>query len=320
MKFKDYYQILGVERGASEADIKKAYRKLAHQYHPDVTSDPEGEAKFKEIAEAYATLKDPDKRAEYDSLGRHRPGETFTPPPDWQQQFGAGAGDNTYFDDVDLADILSAFGRQGRGGGFGGRAQAMAMPGEDIEARLPVTLEQIMRGGEIEVQLALPEVDAHGLIHRTPRTFRVNLPRGAAHGQRLRLAGKGGPGFNGGAPGDLYLALSVAPHPRYRVDGRNLSMDLPLAPWEAVLGASVQLPTLNGTVELKVPPGTTAGRKFRLSGQGLPTASGGNGDLYAVATIDVPKSPSAREQELLKELAQASHFNPRAHLQEGTTT
>ena len=312
MKFKDYYQILGVERGASGTDIKKAYRKLAHKYHPDISKDPKGEERFKEIAEAYATLKDPEKRAEYDNLGRHRPGEEFTPPPEWGQQFGGG---NQFYDDVDLADILSAF-RHARHGGHR-RAEHFPMPGQDYEVTAQVTLEQVYHGGEVELRVELPDYDANGLPHRVPRTFRINLPKGASDGQRLRLPGKGGPGMNGGKPGDLYVALSLAPHPLFQVNGRDLSIDLPLAPWEAVLGAKVRIPTLGGDVELNIQPGTTTGRKLRLAKRGLPKADGGAGDLFAVVRIEVPTVTTARERDLFEQLRQASAFDPRKHFTEG---
>jgi curved DNA-binding protein len=306
MKYKDYYQALGIERGASADEIKKAYRKLAHEYHPDVSKDPKGEEKFKEIVEAYATLKDPEKRKEYDRLGRHSAGENFSPPPDWGQQFGAGG---TSFDDLDLADILSAFtsGRRGGGRGRGG----FAVPGQDYEVNAPVTLEQISNGGEIDVNVELPEYDQHGLLRRVPRTFRVTIPRGAAAGHRMRLAGKGEPGRNGGKPGDLYVALEIAPHRLYRVSGRDLVIDLPLAPWEAVLGAVVQIPTLGGRVELSIKPGTTAGQRLRLAKRGLPSADGRVGDLYAIVHIEVPKTVTPRERELYEQLAEVSDFNPR---------
>ena len=312
MKFKDYYQILGIERGTSDADIKKAYRKLAHKYHPDISKDPKGEEKFKEIAEAYATLKDPEKRAEYDSLGRHRPGEEFTPPPEWGQQFGGG---NQFYDDVDLADILSAF-RHARHGGRR-HAEHFPMPGQDYEVTAQVTLEQIYHGGEVELRVELPDYDANGLLHRVPRTFRINLPKGAADGQRLRLPGKGGQGMNGGKPGDLYVALALAPHPLFQVDGRDISIDLPLAPWEAVLGAKVRIPTLGGDVELNIQPGTAAGRKLRLAKRGLPKADGGAGDLFAVVRIEAPTVTTAHERDLFEQLRQASAFDPRKHFTEG---
>jgi curved DNA-binding protein len=313
MKFKDYYKTLGLERNATAADIKKAYRKLAHETHPDVSKDPEGEEKFKEIAEAYATLKDPEKRAEYDRLGMHQPGESFKPPPEWEQQFG---GDAHVFDDVDLADILSAFTRGDHARG-GTRSERFHMRGQDYEVTARISLVQVVHGGEIDVSVELPEVDAQGLVHRVPRTFRINVPKGATSGQRLRLAGKGGPGLNGGKPGDLFVVLEFAPHPIYRVNGRDLQMDLPLTPWEAVLGAKVKLPTLAGIVELTIQPGTTAGRKLRLPKRGLPAPGDDAGDLFVIVHIDVPKTVSARERELLAQLGAASSFDPRTHLMQG---
>jgi curved DNA-binding protein len=308
MKFKDYYEALGVERTATLAEIKKAYRKLAHKYHPDVSKHPESEEKFKEVAEAYATLKDPEKREAYDNLGKRPAGEAFTPPPDWQHRhFNM---DEAGLDDVDLADLFSAFGRTAGGAQ---RRQSMPIPGQDYELATPVTLEQIYRGDEIELSAQVPEYDENGVPHRVAHTFRIAIPKGAANGQRLRLAGKGGPGFNGGAPGDLYVALALQPHPLYRVDGRDLYLDLPLAPWEAVLGASVHVPTLGGTVELSIKPGTTAGQKLRLAKRGLALADGSAGALYAVVKIEVPKTVGTREHELLEQLAAASNFNPRPH-------
>jgi curved DNA-binding protein len=315
MKFKDYYEVLGVSRDASAGDIKKAYRKLAHKFHPDVSSDPKGEEKFKDVAEAYATLKDADKRAAYDQLGQHRPGEDFEPPRGWQQNFSQQApGMNAHFEDIDLSDLFAAFG--GRGGRGGGRTRA-ATPGQDYEVSAPITLEQIYSGAEIDVDLAIPEVGDDGLPHRVSKTFRVKIPKGAEDGQRLRLTGKGGAARGGGRNGDLYIVLAVQPHPWYRITGKDLYLDLPLAPWEAVLGASVEVPTLGGTVEMNIPPGTGAGRKLRLSKRGLPSTHGQQGDLYAVVQIDVPAQPSTRERALYDELKQASSFDPRARFSAG---
>ena len=304
MQYKDYYAALGVDRNAGAGDIKKAYRRLAHKYHPDISKDPEGEAKFKEIQEAYATLKDPEKREAYDQLGRRPAGESFEPPPDWAQDFG-GPGS---FSDVDLADLLAAFAAR-RGGHQAKRPQR----GQDVEASAPVTLEQVHDGAEIELRLSLPEYDAQGLLHHVPRTFRVRIPKGATDGQRLRLAGKGGPGLHGGPAGDLYIVMKMLPHPLYRVSGRDLYIDLPLTPSEAVLGGTVEVPTPRGRVELKIAAGTTTGRQLRLARRGLPGADGEHGDLYAVVRIDVPKSPNERERALYAELAQASGYDPRAH-------
>jgi curved DNA-binding protein len=307
MKFKDYYEVLGVARDASAADIKKAYRKLAHKFHPDVSTDPDGEAKFKDVAEAYATLKDADKRAAYDQLGRHRPGEEVQPPRGWQQHFSEqSSGGDARFDDIDLADLFAAFG--------GRSAKRAARPGQDFDVAAPVTLEQVYAGAEIELNLGMPEVGADGLPHRVSRTFQIRVPKSAEDGQRLRLAGKGGASASGGPPGDLYVVLALQPHPLYRVVGRDLYLDLPLAPWEAVLGATVEVPTLGGAVEMNIPAGTMAGRKLRLSKRGLPDAKGGSGDLYAVVRIDVPAAPTARERASYEALRDAASADPRAGL------
>ena len=305
MKFKDYYQALGVEHTATIDEIKQAYRKLAHKYHPDISKDPKGEEKFKEIGEAYATLKDPEKRQAYDNLGKHAAGEQFTPPPDWQQQFHTNEAG---FDDVDLSDLFAAFSRTRHNGQAPGK---FPLPGQDYELTVSITLEQIFRSEEIEVHADLPEYDQNGLAHRVAHTFRITIPKGAADGQRLRLAGKGGHGLNGGRPGDLYIALALQPHPLYRISGRDLYLDLPLTPWEAVLGAAIQIPTLAGPVELNVKPGTGVGQKLRLAKRGLAAADGSIGALYAVVQIAVPVTVSARERELFEQLAAASDFNPR---------
>lgn len=306
MKYKDYYQTLGVERNASADVIKKAYRKLAHEYHPDVSKDPKAEEKFKEIAEAYATLKDPEKRREYDALGRRPAGENFTPPPDWQQHFGAG---ESAFDEMDLADILSAF-TSGRRGDARARGQ-FPVPGQDYEVSATVSLEQLYSGADIDVSVEIPEYGEHGMMRRVPHTFRIKVPKGAGDGHRMRLPGKGGPGRNGGRAGDLYVALKVKPHSLYRISGRDLYIDLPLAPWEAVLGTKVEIPTLGGVVELSIKPDTTAGQRLRLAKRGLPQSDGSSGDLYAVVHIEVPKTASDHERTLYQQLASASNFDPR---------
>ena len=310
MKYKDYYEILGVKRGAGADEIKKAYRKLAQKYHPDVTKDPAGEEKFKEIGEAYETLKDPEKRAAYDQLGSYRPGEDFRPPPGWDSQFG-DAGYS--FEDLDLADLFAGLG----GGRFrSGPGGQMRMPGQDYEVTARVSLEDAYRGTEVELNLSVPEFDDKGHVRRVARTFKVRVPRGATDGQRLRLAGKGGKGLNGGRDGDLYLNIALNPHPLYRVTGHDLYLDLPLAPWEAALGGAVEVPTLGGAVQLKVPPNTRAGQQLRLSKRGLPRPGGGEGDLYAIVQIVVPAAASERERELYTQLAAGSTFNPRAHFQQ----
>lgn len=310
MKYKDYYSILGVNRSAGAEDIKKAYRKLARKYHPDVSKDPDGEEKFKEIAEAYETLRDPEKRAAYDQLGSFRPGQDFQPPPDWGKQFG----DSQYSsEDADLADLFAglAAGRHRAGRGSG----QIRMPGQDYEVTAQLSLEDAYRGTIVELNLTVPEYDAKGFLHRVPRTFKVSVPKGATDGQRLRLAGRGGKGLNGGRDGDLYLNVALHPHPLFRVSGHDLYLDLPLAPWEAVLGAAVEVPTLSGAVRMKVPPNTQTGQQLRLSRRGLPKPNGTEGDLFAIVQIAVPTAASERERELYKQLGEASAFNPRGRFQ-----
>lgn len=307
MKYKDYYEILGVKRDASADDIKKAYRKLARQYHPDVSKDPKGEEKFKDVSEAYKTLKDPEARAAYDKLGSHRPGEDFQPPPDWGQQFGDG---QFSFEDLDLSDLFAGLGGgRHRGGARGGN---YPIPGQDYEVTAPITIEDAYRGTELDLNLSVPEYDGRGHMHRVPLAFKARIPKGVTDGERLRLPGKGSKGLNGGPNGSLYLTIALQPHPLYRATGHDLYLDLPLAPWEAALGASVEVPTLGGPVRLKVPPGTNTGQKLRLAKRGLPKRREGEGDLFAIVQIVVPTSPTEREKALFKELADASKFNPRA--------
>jgi curved DNA-binding protein len=310
MKYKDYYAILGVDRKAGLDAIKKAYRKLAHKYHPDVSKDPQGEAKFKEIAEAYATLKDEEKRAAYDQLGSHAPGQDFRPPPDWGRQNGGQGG----FEDIDLSDLFAHFGgggaKRSRGGHGGG---PVPIPGEDFEVKAEVSLEDSYAGTVIELSLAIPEHDAEGYIRRVPRTIKARIPKGATDGQRLRLRGKGGRGFNGGPDGDLYLNIMLKPHALFRSSGHDLYIDLPLAPWEAVLGTSVQVPTLGGPVQMKIPPGTQAGQKLRLSKRGLPKPHEGEGDLFAIVQIVVPAVADEKEQAFYRQLSEGSTFVPRSH-------
>jgi curved DNA-binding protein len=316
MKWKDYYAVLGVGRTASEADIKKAYRKLAHKYHPDVSKDPQGEEKFKALAEAYETLKDPARRAAYDQLGVHKAGEEFTPSQAWQQGNGGsaasdGAGDGAAysFDDLDLADLFAGLSRGARPTARGGGP--IQIPGQDFELTASISLEQALLGAELTLQLALPEQDAQGFVRRTPKSVKVRIPKGAAEGQRLRIAGRGGQGFNGGRDGDLWLTIAFEPHRLFRASGHDLYLDLPLAPWEAVLGASVEVPTLEGRVVLKIPPGTQAGRQLRLAGKGLPRRTGSAGDLFAQVTVQVPATPGEAELELYRQLAAQSSYNPR---------
>jgi len=311
MKFKDYYAILGVYRNASADDIKKRYRILARKYHPDVSKEPDAEKRFKEVAEAYATLKDAEKRAAYDQLGARRPGEDFRPPPEWSTQFGDG---HAAFDEMDFADLFAGLaGRAGHGRRSGQRGPAAAMRGQDYEVTVPITLEDAHHGTEVSLDLSTTEFDGRGAPRRVGKRIKARIPKGPTDGQVLRLPGQGGKGINGGPDGDVYLNIVLRPHRLYRVSGRDLFLDLPLAPWEAALGAAVEVPTLAGPVNLKVPPGTRAGRQLRLAGRGLPKPEGGAGDLHAVVQIVLPSTLTEREKALYGELAAASTFDPRQH-------
>jgi curved DNA-binding protein len=298
MKYKDYYKVLGVERGASEDEIKKAYRKLARKYHPDVSKEANAKEKFQEVSEAYETLRDKEKRAAFDSLGSgFRQGQDFRPPPDWFDRFGSGRQEDLR--DVDLSDLFEQMGIFGRAGGRrGGFGRNVPIPGEDYETPVRITLDEAARGTERQLQL-----DGQVLTAR--------IPKGATDGQRLRLRGKGGAGMNGGAAGDLYLQIVLEPHPLYRVRGHDLEIEMPIAPWEAALGAEVEVPTLEGRVTMKVPPGSKGGQKLRLAGKGLPRPGGGAGDLYAVLEVVVPATLTDAEKKLYEDLRKVSKFNPR---------
>jgi curved DNA-binding protein len=293
MKYKDYYAALGVAKDANLEQIKAAYRKLARTYHPDVSKAPDAEARFKEAAEAYATLKSPEKRAAYDELGHPPIGEEFVPPSEWRHEH---AQDGQSFEGIDLADLLAAMGR----GQHGSTHAQRPLKGRDYENTVQISLEDARRGAALKLNLA----DTAG-----ERTLEVTIPPGVREGQKLRLRGKGGKGHNGGADGDIYLHIMLAPHPVFRPDRHDLYFDLALAPWEAALGTELEVPSLDGPVLLTVPPGMRSGRKLRLRGRGL---ARDHSDLYAIVHIDVPPKLSERERELYQELQRISTFNPRA--------
>ena len=318
MRYKDYYGILGLKRDASADDIKTAYRKLARKYHPDVSKEKDAEEKFKEVSEAYETLKDAEKRAAYDQLGTYREGQEFRPPPDWGQQFGQGGMGGGHFEDIDLSDLFAGLaGARGRAGG-GARANR-PMAGSDYEAVVRISFEQAFEGTEVDLELSALEWDPDGGVRRVPHRVRTRIPRGVTNGEKLRVPGKGGKGVNGGPDGDLYLDIEVADHPLYRVSGNDLFIDLPLAPWEAVLGTSVDLPTPAGTVTLKVPAGTRAGQQLRLSGRGMTRGSGAAGNLYALVRIEVPTVIDDAHKDMYRKLAETSNFDPRAHFVKETS-
>jgi curved DNA-binding protein len=309
MKYKDYYAILGVQRDATADDIKTTYRRLARKYHPDVSKEKDAEEKFKEMAEAYETLKDPEKRAAYDQLGSHTPGQEFRPPPEWGQHFGQGQGAS---DDVDLSSLFAGLaGRQGRGSA---RRTDSPIAGSDYEAVVRISFVQAFHGTEVDLELSVLEWGPDGGARRVPHRVKTRIPRGVTDGEKLRVRGRGGKGTNGGPDGDLYLDIEVAEHPLYRVSGKDLYIDLPLAPWEAILGTSVKLPTPAGAVTLKVPAGTRSGQQLRLTGRGMTRGSGATGHMHAVVRIEVPTVVDDRQNALYLQLSEISNFNPRAHL------
>jgi curved DNA-binding protein len=320
LKFKDYYDILGVSRNATQDEIQRAYRKLARKYHPDVNKEPGAEEKFREINEAYEVLKDPEKRAKYDQLGSHwQAGQDFRPPPGWDVHFdfGGGPGQSEFFwsgsgDFSDFFEML--FGRSGFG-----RSRSAAgtqtggvwrQPGADREAVLRISLEDAYHGAVKTLTLP-PEASGIAGAGRPGKTLEVKIPKGILPGQKIRLAGQGQEGMGGARPGDLYLKVELEPHPVYRLEGRDLYMDLPITPWEAALGAEVPVKTLSGTYSLKVPAGSQSGQKLRLRGKGMPNPKGAPGDLYAVLKIVVPKKLSKEEKDLFRRLGEVSRFNPR---------
>jgi len=311
VQFRDYYETLGVQKTASEDEIRTAFRKLARKHHPDVAKDKAAaEEKFKQINEAYEVLSDPGKRKKYDQLGAdwNQPGG-FQPPPGWgaQQpgggfyQYGGGDGGGIQFEfgGTGFSDFFEAFFGGGRGrsafGGFGGR-QATAARGSDVEADIMVTLEEALHGSRRTVSLR------RAGSNRT-ESYQVKIPRGVHEGQRIRLAGQGGAGARGGKSGDLFLRVRLARHPDFTVEGSDLVHEVKIAPWQAVLGTELTVPTLERNVRLKVPPGTQGGQSFRLREQGLPGISGKRGDLYVVVQMNVPKKLTEREREIWGELA-----------------
>ena len=316
MEFKDYYKVMGVARDATEAQIKQAYRKLARKYHPDVSKEKDAEARFKELGEAYEVLKSPEKRAAYDQLGRGpRPGENFRPPPDWGSGFefsgaGDGASDREYSEFFESLFGAAAGGaRRGRHGFDPGRHDPGRGP--DHHAKVILDLEATLQGGSRAFTLRVPEIDAEGHLISTERVLNVQIPKGILPGQTIRLAGQGA-GTGSGTAGDLYIEVDFQPHPLYRPDGRDLYLDLPVAPWEAALGASVKTPTPGGVVDLKIPAGSRAGTKMRLRGRGIPAAA--PGDLYVVLQIALPPADDEKAKAAYRAMADALPFDPRAHL------
>jgi curved DNA-binding protein len=307
VEYKDYYNSLGVDKKASADDIKKAYRKLVRKYHPDVSKEKDADAKTKELNEAYSVLGDAEKRAAYDELGQgYRAGQEFRPPPDWGSQFDtSGAGADDFFSDL--------FAHMGRGRARGGAgAGGFQMRGEDVHASISIDLREAYTGTSRTVSLRVPERDAAGRVVMREKTLSVNIPKGVTPGQQLRLAGQGQPGIGGGPPGDLYLEIQFNPDPRYRVEGTDVYETVPVAPWEAALGAKITVPTPAGQVEVTVPPNSQTGRKLRLKGRGIPASV--PGDLYLILEVALPPADTPRARELYEQMARELNFNPRERM------
>ena len=309
MKFKDYYETLGVPRNATQDDVKRAYRKLARKFHPDVSKDPDAEVRFKELGEAYAVLKDPEKRAAYDQMGSQwKTGQDFQPPPGWDAGFEFSGGEFGGAAGADHSDFFEAL--FGRHFGGGPRATRQAQ-GQDHHAKVLIDLIDAYRGAQRSISLRMPVLDAQGRVTLQERKLDVRIPKGVRAGQHLRLAGQGSPGLGTGAAGDLYLEIAFKPDATFRTDGRDVYVDLPLAPWEAALGASVEAPTPEGPVQLTIPPGSVAGRQLRLKGRGIPGTP--PGDLYVMLSIVLPPAESDAAREAYRTMAKAFDFNPRTH-------
>lgn len=319
MEFKDYYTVMGLARGATADDIKKAYRKLARKYHPDVSKEASADALFKELGEAYEVLKDPEKRAAYDRLGANwKAGQDFQPPPDWNAGFeghGRGFGDGAGGDHSDFFEALFRRGFAGAGptAGRGSASGGVHAHGEDRHARIQIDLEDAYFGGQRSLSLQIPQIDAQGRMSVRDHKIEFVIPKGVRAGQHIRLAGQGGEPIGQGQAGDLYLEVTFRPHAHYRVDQRDVYLDLPVAPWEAALGAQIEVPTPAGSVELTIPPGSGAGRKLRVKGRGIPGKT--PGDFYFVLQIVLPAADSDAARAVYTAMrSQFTSFNPRSKL------
>jgi curved DNA-binding protein len=312
MQFKDYYQTLGVAHDATADDIKKAFRKLARKYHPDVSRESDAEVRMREVNEAYAVLSDPEKRAAYDQLGRgQQPGQDFRPPPDWDAGFEFSGRGYAPQDTADFSDFFAElFGRMGGGhagarpGHAGFRAQ-----GEDHHAKVLLDLEDALNGGSRQISLRVPEMDAQGRVRLATRTLKVKIPRGVRAGQVIRLAGQGAPGAGGASAGDLLLEVQFNPHRRFRPEGRDLHLTLPVTPWEAALGAVVALDLPHGNVKVRIPQGAQSGRQLRVRGHGLP--SDPPGDLLLDIQVVLPPANTPHARKLYETMARDLAFDPR---------
>lgn len=313
MEFKDYYDILGVKPDADKPSIKKAYRRLARKFHPDVSTEHDAEKHFKDVAEAYEVLGDDAKRAEYDQLRQYgRKGENFTPPPGWQGAQGSFNEGN--FSDFFASIFGGGFGHQtGPRGGFGGSEDFGSLRGQDVELELPVFLEDCVKTESRTIEYQLPHYAEQGRLADIRKTLKVKIPQGVVDGERIRLKDQGAPGFGDGPPGDLYLRIRLVPHPLFDVNGRDLTLTLPVAPWEAALGAKVTVPTLEGKITLTIAPDSQSGQRLRVKGRGLP-GKPQPGDLYVVLKVVLPEKTDEKTRQLWQQLAERAAFDPRANL------
>lgn len=305
---------MGVEKNASQDEVKRAYRKLARKYHPDVSKEADAEIRFKEVGEAYEALKDPEKRAAYDQLGANwKSGQDFNPPPDWDAGFEFNGGGYTGGDDSDYSDFFESLFGRGFGSAQANRQQGgYAARGEDHHAKVLIDIEDAYQGATRGITLQSPELDSSGHVINKQRTLNVKIPKGVKQGQRIRLSGQGSPGMGSAPAGDLYLEIEFTKHHFYRVDGHDVYLDLPITPWEAALGASVKVPTPDGQVDLKISKGTTTGSKLRLKGRGIPGKPPGN--LYVIPQITLPPADSDKAKELYQKMEQEMAFNPRSKM------
>ena len=308
MQYKDYYKILGVNETDDQKTIKQSYRRLAHKFHPDLSQESNAEEKFKELQEAYQVLKDPEKRADYDQMRQgNQGGEEFRPPPGWDRQQRHAYTDHDFQDQGQFSDFFNNI--------FNQRYQqgAREMPGQDQHSTLKLSLNEAYQGGKRQVVLQQPIIDPKtGTVTQKTRTINVKIPQGVTQGQNIRLKGLGVPGLNGGKAGDLYLQMDISKDKNYRLEGRDVSLDVPITPWEAGLGAKINVPTLGGQVELNVPINSQTGTKLRLKGRGLPGAP--PGDQYVVLTVHIPPAATEAHRELYQKMADDMAFNPREHL------
>lgn len=317
MEYRDYYQILGVSKDATPDEIKKQYRRMARKYHPDVSKEKDAEEKFKAMKEAYEVLKDPEKRKAYDQMGsQFNGGDSFTPPPEWSYQHADNKGGD-HFSEADFSDFFeSLFGQQRHSTR---QRQSFKRPGQDQHTKITITLDEAFKGSTKQLSLTQPTLDeATGAVVRKTKQLKVKIPAGVTQGQQIRLADQGGAGVNGGKNGDLYLEVTIAAHPFFKLDKKDIYLNLPVTPWEAALGEKVQVPTLGGLISFSLPENAQSGQKIRLKGRGLP---GSNvGDQYIILSVQIPPAKTQAQKSVYLQMQKEMPFNPREGLFEGSAS